>query len=88
MMSLIRELSPTEAAYVAGIIDGEGTITLAVTPRNGRYMSALRAAKERFEARFFAVSIRAGTNRSGRSLNDDDDDRGIRAAFAARAGWP
>lgn len=61
---------------------------LAVTPRNGRYTSAQRAAKERFEGRFFTLSIRAGTNRGGRSLNDDDDDRGNRAAFAARAGRP
>lgn len=150
MMSLIRELSETEAAYLAGIVDGEGTITLtrthrgegrrpivsisstelpllqyvqsiigagritgkitarshhspsfayvissrralaflarisgylrtyklqrcrllldqylAVTPRNGRYTPAQRAAKERFEARFFALSVRAGTNRGG-----------------------
>ena len=172
-MALIRELSATEAAYVAGIVDGEGTITLtrthrdesrrpvvsisstelsllqyiqsvigagrittkvtarshhspsftyvissrqaltllaqisgylrtyklqrcrllldeylAVTPRNGRYTSTQRTAKEKFEARFFALSIRAGTNRSGQSLNGDDDDRGIRAALAARAGRP
>jgi hypothetical protein len=172
-MSLIRDLSEAEAAYVAGIIDGEGTITLtrthrderrrpvvsisstelpllqyirsivgagritgkittrdhhspslayvissrqalallaqvskylrtyklqrcrllleeyiAVTPRNGRYTAAQRAAKEMFEERFFALSIRGGTNRGGRSLNGDDDDRGYRAAFAARAGRP
>jgi hypothetical protein len=172
-MSLIRELSETEAAYLAGIVDGEGTITLtrthrgesrrpvvsisstelpllryvqsiigtgritskitarrhhsqsfayvissrralallarisgylrtyklqrcrllldqylAVTPRNGRYTPAQRAAKEDFEARFFALSVRAGTNRGGRSLNGDDDDRGNRAAPEARAGWP
>jgi len=168
-MPHIRELSATEAAYVAGIVDGEGSITLtrthrdegrrpivsisstelsllqyiravigagritgkvtarnqhapifahllssrqalpllaqispylrtyklhrcrllldeylAVTPRNGRYTAAQRAAKDLFEAR----SIRAGTNRSGQSLNGDDDDRGIRAALAARAGRP
>lgn len=173
-MPVIRELSATEAAYVAGIIDGEGTITLtrvhrpegrgppvvsisstelpllryirsiigagritgkmtarthhspsfayvistrqalallaqvsrylrtyklqrcrllleeylAVTPRNGRYTPAQRAAKELFEARFFALSIRAGTNRSGRSLNVHDDDRGFRAACEASAGRP
>jgi hypothetical protein len=169
----LRELSEAEAAYVAGIIDGEGTITLTrthrgegrrpivsisstelpllryiqaiigagritgkvtarshhspsfayvissrqalallarisrylhtyklqrcrllldeyviLTARNGRYTSAQRAAKENFEARFFAVSVRAGTNRGGRSLNGDDDDRGIRAAVEARAGRP
>lgn len=102
----LRELSEAEAAYVAGIIDGEGTITLTRTHRGeGRrpvvsisstelpllqytYTSAQRAAKERFEARFFALSVRAGTNRSGRSLIGDDDDRGIRAAFQARAGRP
>jgi len=61
---------------------------LAVTPRNGRYTCAQRAAKELFEARFFALSVRAGTNRGGRSLNGDDDDRGIRAACEARAGRP
>lgn len=173
MMPRIRELSETEAAYVAGIVDGEGTITLtrthrcegrrpvvsisstelpllqyiqsiigagritgkitarrhhspsfayvvssrqalallaqisaylrtyklqrcrllldeylAVTPRNGRYTSAQRTAKELFETRFFALSVRAGTNRGGRSLNGDDDDRGIRAAACARAGRP
>jgi hypothetical protein len=32
-MPRIRELSETEAAYVAGIIDGEGTITLTRTHR-------------------------------------------------------
>jgi len=172
-MSLIRELSEAEAAYVAGIIDGEGTITLTrthrgegrrpvvsisstelpllryirsiigagritskvtarrhhspsfayvvssrqalallaqismylrtyklqrcrllldehltVAPRNGRYTPAQRAAKELFEARFFALSVRAGTNRGRRSLTGDDDDRGIRAAFQASAGRP
>jgi hypothetical protein len=61
---------------------------LSVTPRNGRYTSAQRAAKALFEARFFAVSIRAGTNRGRRSLNRDDDDRGVRAAFEARASRP
>jgi hypothetical protein len=61
---------------------------LAVTPRNGRYTSAQRAAKALFEKRFFALSIRAGTNRGGRSLNVDDDDRGNRAALEARAGRP
>jgi hypothetical protein len=170
-MPFIRELSEVEAAYVAGIIDGEGTIPLtrihrcegrrpvvsvsstelsllqyiqsivgagritrkvtsrhhhspsfayvlssrqalallaqvskhlrtyklqrcrllldeylAVTPRNGRYTPAQRTAKEHFEERFFALSIRAGTNRGRRSLNGDDDDRGIRAALAAYAG--
>ena len=34
MMVLIRELSATEAAYVAGIVDGEGTITLTRTHRD------------------------------------------------------
>jgi hypothetical protein len=61
---------------------------IAVTPRNGRYSAAQRTAKGLFEARFFALAIRAGTNRSGQSLNGDDDDRGIRAALAARAGRP
>ena len=173
MMSVIRVMSATEAAHVAGIVDGEGTITLtrthrgegrrpivsisstelsllryihsivgagritkkittrshhspsfayvissrqalallvqisgylrtyklqrcrllldeylAVTPRNGRYSPGQRALKELFEARFFALSIRAGTNRSCRSLNGDDDDRGIRAASEACAGRP
>lgn len=172
-MMPLREMSEAEAAYVAGIIDGEGTITLtrrhrtagrtpvvsisstelpllqyirliigggritskvaarechspsyafvissrqalallaqvskylrtykqqrcrllldeylALTPRNGRYTSAQRRAKEHFEARFFMLSVRAGTNRSGRSLNGDDDDRGNRAAGQARAGRP
>lgn len=173
MMSPIREFSETEAAYIAGIIDGEGTITLtrthrgegrrpvvsvsstelplleyirsiigagritgkvtarshhspsfayvissrgalalltrvsgylrtyklqrcrllldqylAVTPRTGRYTPAQREAKELFEARFFALSVRAGTNGRGHSLNGYDDDRGIRTAVAARAGRP
>jgi hypothetical protein len=51
MMSPIRDLSETEAAYLAGITDG--------------YTPARRAAKECFEARFFALSVRAGTNRGG-----------------------
>src|SRR6185437_9540997 len=61
---------------------------VALTPRNGRYTSTQRVAKELFESRFFAVSVRAGTNRSGRSLIGDDDDRGIPAAVEARAGRP
>lgn len=173
MMSPIRELSAAEAAYIAGIVDGEGTITLTrmhrgegrrpvvsiastelpllryirsivgagritgkvtarehhspsyayvissrqaldllarigvylqtykrqrcrllldeyvnVTPRNGRYTATQRAAKELFEARFFALCVRAGTNRGGRSLKVNDDDRGLRAAVEARAGRP
>ena len=32
-MKLEKQLSPCEAAYVAGIIDGEGTITLTRTHR-------------------------------------------------------
>jgi hypothetical protein len=32
-MSPLRQLSDTEAAYLAGIIDGEGTITLTRTHR-------------------------------------------------------
>jgi hypothetical protein len=35
-MSQIRRLSETEAAYVAGIVDGEGTITLTRAHRDGR----------------------------------------------------
>ena len=35
-MPLIRELSDTEAAYLAGIVDGEGTITLTRTHRGER----------------------------------------------------
>jgi hypothetical protein len=34
-----------------------------VTPRNGRYSAELRAAREQLEARFFAISTRAGTPR-------------------------
>ena len=59
---------------------------LAVTPRNGRYTPSQRAAKELFEERFFALSIRAGTNRRGRSLNGYDDDRGYRRPFEACTG--
>lgn len=32
-----------------------------VTPRNGRYTAEQRAAREQLEARFFAISTRAGT---------------------------
>ena len=34
-----------------------------VTPRNGRYTPEQMAAREEFESRFFAISIRAGTPR-------------------------
>jgi hypothetical protein len=34
MAAFIRELSATEAAYIAGIVDGEGTITLTRTHRD------------------------------------------------------
>jgi hypothetical protein len=33
-----------------------------VTPRNGRYTVEQRAAREQLEARFFAISTRAGTS--------------------------
>ena len=40
-MTFIRQLSATEAAYVAGIVDGEGTITLTRSHRNeGRSISS------------------------------------------------
>jgi hypothetical protein len=150
-MHLINRLTASEAAYIAGIIDGEGTVTLTrthrgenrrpivsisstelpllqyvrgvigagritrkararahhspsfayclssqqalsllrrvsrylrtykserahlllaeyrrVTPRNGRYTAKQHAAKEAFEERFFALSIRAGMSRSPR----------------------
>jgi hypothetical protein len=143
-MRCVKQLSVSEAAYVAGIIDGEGTITLtrthrgenrrpllsvsstesalllyvqsvigvgritgkacsrahhtpsftyvvssrqalavlsqvvqylrtykyaraqllleeyaAVTPRNGRYSAEQRTARQRFEERFFSISVRA-----------------------------
>jgi hypothetical protein len=61
---------------------------ITVTPRNGRYTASQRAAEELFEKRFFALSIRAGTNCRGRSLNGDDDDRGYRAASEACASRP
>ena len=92
----LKRLSETEAAYLAGIIDGEGTVTLTRTHRgenrrpvvsisstelplllyvrsvigagritgkvraqNGRYTSRQRAARQAFEQRFFAKSVRA-----------------------------
>jgi hypothetical protein len=33
-----------------------------VTPRNGRYTTVQRIARTQMEERFFAISIRAGTN--------------------------
>jgi hypothetical protein len=41
---------------------------LALTPRNGRYTPELHAAKLRFEATFFALSIR-------RKMSDSQDER-------------
>jgi hypothetical protein len=149
-MSVVKQLSMSEAAYVAGIIDGEGTITLtrthqgenrrpllsvsstelallsyvqsvigagritnkacarphhtpsftyvissrqalavlaqvatylrtyksararllldeytSVTPRNGRYSQDQRAARQQFEDRFFAISMRAPSIKPG-----------------------
>ena len=151
-MSIVKQLSVSEAAYVAGIIDGEGTITLtrthrgenrrpllsisstesalllyvrsvigagrltnkacarphhtpsftyvissrqalavlsqvapylqtykasrarllldgytSVTPRNGRYSPEQWVARQQFEDRFFAISVRAPSMRPGAS---------------------
>jgi hypothetical protein len=151
-VSTIKQLSVSEAAYVAGIIDGEGTITLtrthrgenrrpllsisstesalllyvqsvigagritnkacsrphhtpsftyvissrqalavlsqvaqylrtyklsrarllldeyaSVTPRNGRYSPEQRVARQQFEDRFFAISVRAASLKPGAS---------------------
>jgi hypothetical protein len=149
-VSIVKQLSVSEAAYVAGIVDGEGTITLtrthrgenrrpllsisstesalllyvqsvigagritnkacarahhtpsftyvisnrqalavlsqvapylrtykssrarllldeyaSVTPRNGRYSPEQRAARQQFEDRFFAISVRAPSIKPG-----------------------
>ncbi len=155
-MSIVKQLSVSEAAYVAGIIDGEGTITLtrthrgenrrpllsisstepalllyvrsvigvgritskvcarphhtpsftyvissrqalavlsqvapylrtykslrarllldeyaSVTPRNGRYSPEQRTLRQRFEDRFFAISVRAPSMKPGASPSSD-----------------
>jgi hypothetical protein len=38
---------------------------VSVTPRNGRYTSKQRLARQNFEDRFFALSVRANLSRSG-----------------------
>ena len=67
----VRALSVPEAAYLAGLIDGEGTVTLTrkqaddmrlalrhsvrLTPRNGKYTEALRVERCVFEGRLFGL---------------------------------
>jgi hypothetical protein len=59
----------------------------SVTPRNGRYSPAQRAARQQFEDRFFAISVRApskrpeapamgGNHQLPLSLNRQDEARG------------
>ncbi len=37
-----KKLAPTEAAYLAGLIDGEGTITLSRRNRNNTVLWSLQ----------------------------------------------
>lgn len=60
---------------------------ISVTPRNGRYTPAQRAAKEIFEA-LLRARHSCWNQPERRSLNGDDDDRGYRTALQAWAGWP
>ena len=70
----LKQLSDTEAAYLAGLLGrispylrtykaGRARLLLEgyvrVTPRNGRYTPCQRAARQAFEERFFANSVRA-----------------------------
>jgi hypothetical protein len=48
----VEQLSVSDAAYVLAEY-------VSVTPRNGRYSVDQRAARENFENRFFAISVRA-----------------------------
>ena len=47
---------------------------VALTPRNGKYTPALRAARAVFEERFFAIRVRAGTSRVRPSLKPHGDE--------------
>ena len=66
MYRIVQRLARENAAYLAGLIDGEGTITLTadhpgerraieVTPRNGKYCEDVLRMKAQFERDFLAI---------------------------------
>jgi len=57
----VMSLSPSDAAYIAGLIDGEGTITLARKHRNeNRHLAVTISNTERQLLDFVLATIGAG----------------------------
>ncbi len=58
---IVNKLSPTDAAYIAGIIDGEGTITLSRKHRNENRQLAISISNTELQLlKFVHEAIGAG----------------------------
>lgn len=62
-LDVLRQISGLLRTYKAQRADLLINEYLLVTPRNGRYDSRLRSAKEALERRFFAITTRASGDR-------------------------
>ena len=62
-LSLLTQVSPYLRTYKSERARLLLEEYLLVTPRNGRYTAAQRAAREGLEERFFAIAMRSGTRR-------------------------
>ncbi len=49
MTRIVHNLAPTDAAYIAGLVDGEGTITLVRRHRNENRQLEISVASTEFE---------------------------------------
>ena len=68
----VNKLKPTEAAYIAGIIDGEGTVTLSVKQKGGtRHLAVTVSGTELSLIKYLPRVIGAGriTNKKVYKLN-------------------
>lgn len=71
MIRIIRTLSPTDAAYIAGIIDGEGTVTLTREHANeNRRLVISISSTEMALLRFVKDTIDAGRITTKRTYSD------------------
>lgn len=65
-------LSIADAAYIAGIIDGEGTITLTRKHRNeNRQLAVTISSNERYLLEFIRQTIGAGANTKNCPISED-----------------
>ncbi len=70
--AIVNKLKPTESAYVAGIIDGEGTVTLSVKQKGGtRHLAVTVSGTELSLIKYLPRVIGAGrvTNKKVYKLN-------------------